>query len=524
MNNSNANVVEYAPAPYETAPEAVTEQNTQESPKGKKNVAARVFAALFAVVGIAVAFLLSVKILVGSAPQSMKLFNAVKDVLKASDKAFGLPVLVTVVDIPSKIAGLALYGFVGFLAISVILGIVAVFCSKKAPAMLRAVVFFFTAAWAMNAIAVYAYNYYVARSNALDYISIALAGVGALTYFILAIAKNGKKAWLNQLHALLSIAASATVLLAALRYTADFKAGLDSGLKGLVSFKIVVIAICAIAALNALIVAIRLQTKKGLALDLARYVVQFIVGVAVCYIAIMSKGAKIFLIFAIVAAAISLLQIVLCIIQNKCKKGKKEKAVKEPKAKKEKAKKENKQETVAAPVEETPVAPIPAIPAPVAAPAMAVAPVAPAPAAPAAPVAPAPAPAAVEIPSEYVVEEYAEALPYDGGPVEGVALAAEVNPTFTSMPAAPVQTAGYDFYNSKSFDPFIAVLDNKERNEFTELFILKYKGVMPEIPEYTVGGDNKEFFRKLFIYLGQYRDRIPDGLLAKIYQFTVKMK
>ena len=159
--------------------------------------------------------------------------------------------------------------------------------------------------------------------------------------------------------------------------------------------------------------------------------------------------------------------------------------------------------------------PIPAMPAPVAAPAMAVAPIAPT-----APVAPAP----VDIPSEYVVEEYAEALPYDGGPVEGVALAEEVNPTFTSMPARPVETAGYDFYNSKSFDPFIAVLDNQERNQFTEIFILKYKGEMPEIPDYVVGGDNKEFFRKLFIYLGQYRDRIPDGLLAKIYQFTVKMK
>ena len=97
-----------------------------------------------------------------------------------------------------------------------------------------------------------------------------------------------------------------------------------------------------------------------------------------------------------------------------------------------------------------------------------------------------------------------------------------MNPTFATPPAH-VNTAGYDFYNCKSFDPFIALLDTEERNQFTELFILKFKGVMPEIPDYEVGGDNKEFFRKVFIYLGQYRDRIPNGLLAKIYQYSLKL-
>ena len=129
-----------------------------------------------------------------------------------------------------------------------------------------------------------------------------------------------------------------------------------------------------------------------------------------------------------------------------------------------------------------------------------------------------------EVEPEFVVEEYAEAMPYDGGPVEGVEIAQEVNPTFEDVVVpTPVNTAGYDFYNCKSFDPFIAMLNNEERNQFTELFILKFKGVMPEIPDYQVGGDNKEFFRKIFIYLGQYRDRIPDGLLAKMYQFNIKL-
>ena len=130
--------------------------------------------------------------------------------------------------------------------------------------------------------------------------------------------------------------------------------------------------------------------------------------------------------------------------------------------------------------------------------------------------------AAMEATSGFHTEEYVEACPYEGGPVAGVLMAEEVNPSF--LPHEPhVTTAGYDFYNTKSFDPFIATLSDNERNEFTELFILKFKGTMPELPDYVVGGDNKEFFRKIFIYLGQYRDRMSQALLAKMYQFSMKI-
>jgi hypothetical protein len=169
-------------------------------------------------------------------------------------------------------------------------------------------------------------------------------------------------------------------------------------------------------------------------------------------------GPNVGIIIAIVAAVVALVQIIICAIQIKASRPKKEEPVEEP-----------------APVVE-----------------------------------------------EFIREEYAEAVAYEGGPVEGVEIAEEVTPTFIAPPPQ-VQTAGYDFYNCKSFDPFIAMLGEQERNQFTELFILKYKGVMPELPDYVVGGDNKNFFRKLFIYLGQYRDRIPDGLLTKIYQFAVRM-
>ena len=122
----------------------------------------------------------------------------------------------------------------------------------------------------------------------------------------------------------------------------------------------------------------------------------------------------------------------------------------------------------------------------------------------------------------FYTETYAEAYPYEGGPVNGVVMAEEATPSFLAK-GPHVNTAGYDFYNCKSFDPFIASLDNDERNEFTDLFIMRFKGDMPEIPSYEVGGNNAEFFHLIFIYLGKYRDRISSKLLNKIYQFANKL-
>ena len=122
-------------------------------------------------------------------------------------------------------------------------------------------------------------------------------------------------------------------------------------------------------------------------------------------------------------------------------------------------------------------------------------------------------------------EEEAEPVIYEGGPIPVEEAAPIVEEPFEPVveDPAPVETADYDYYNSKAFDPFIASLTTEERNQFTEIFILKYKGTMPELPDYVVGGDNKEFFSKIFLYLGQYRDRIPDGLLQKIYMFSTKI-
>ncbi len=129
--------------------------------------------------------------------------------------------------------------------------------------------------------------------------------------------------------------------------------------------------------------------------------------------------------------------------------------------------------------------------------------------------------------ADFHTEEIIEAYAYEGGPVAGIEIAEEVYPTVASIEAqkdpdgAARNTVASLLGNG--FDAFLITLNEKEKNEFIDLYVLKCKGIMPEIPGYVVGGDNKEFFNKVFIYLGQYRDKIPADLLAKMYAFAMKI-
>ncbi len=70
-------------------------------------------------------------------------------------------------------------------------------------------------------------------------------------------------------------------------------------------------------------------------------------------------------------------------------------------------------------------------------------------------------------------------------------------------------------------DTFYDSLTPAEREEFDRLFVR-----MPDengLPPYRVGGDNRDFFRKAFIYLGKFRDEISDGLLRKLYDYSERL-
>ncbi len=70
------------------------------------------------------------------------------------------------------------------------------------------------------------------------------------------------------------------------------------------------------------------------------------------------------------------------------------------------------------------------------------------------------------------------------------------------------------------FDPFIETLTAAERTEFISFFVGR---TVLSLPEYVIGGDNKLFFRMLFIYLGTLRSYISNSLMEKIYQHTAKL-
>lgn len=135
-------------------------------------------------------------------------------------------------------------------------------------------------------------------------------------------------------------------------------------------------------------------------------------------------------------------------------------------------------------------------------------------------------------------KEYIEVVPYEGGPVSGIYVAEVVEEAPAEESAeAPVEEAATEEAPAEEpateeapakeepvgpFDAFMLTLTKEERLQFTDLYILKTVN-MPEIPTYVVGGDNKKFFNKVFIFLAQYRNAIPSALLAKMYDFSMKL-
>ncbi len=140
---------------------------------------------------------------------------------------------------------------------------------------------------------------------------------------------------------------------------------------------------------------------------------------------------------------------------------------------------------------------------------------------------PAPVDPVAEMLKSFKTEEVIEAYAYEGGPVAGIEVAQEVYPTVAALDAqrdpdgAARNTVASLLGNG--FDAFLITLNEKEKNEFIDTYVLKCRGIMPEIPGYVVGGDNKDFFNKVFIYLGQYREKISGDLLSKMYNFSMKI-
>jgi|GEM_PF-2226343 len=118
----------------------------------------------------------------------------------------------------------------------------------------------------------------------------------------------------------------------------------------------------------------------------------------------------------------------------------------------------------------------------------------------------------VEETEETVEEEkdYVEGVPY-----ETIDLDEEDEQEEAQEEAKPVA-------ETKIKDEFLLTLTEEERLAFGDLFFLKSKGAFDGVPEYKLEEDNSVFFRKIFLYLGKFRELIPDELLGKMYDFYTK--
>ncbi|MDE7301035.1 MAG: hypothetical protein K2N47_02585 [Clostridia bacterium] len=78
------------------------------------------------------------------------------------------------------------------------------------------------------------------------------------------------------------------------------------------------------------------------------------------------------------------------------------------------------------------------------------------------------------------------------------------------------QTYGQQ-YTGQS-DPFMDTLTDSEKQEFSDIFILKTKGFVRGVPEYQFNAMNEDFFPAVFVHINRYRTICSDGLLGKMYK------
>ena len=90
------------------------------------------------------------------------------------------------------------------------------------------------------------------------------------------------------------------------------------------------------------------------------------------------------------------------------------------------------------------------------------------------------------------------------------------------QPYAQQPAYGQQPYYANNYipDAFFSSLTPAEKDEFDRLFISRIYGDNKRLPAYRIGGDNREFFTKVFVFMGRYRNVISDGLLEKIYNYS----
>lgn len=430
-------------------------KNTKtNAPKQKKNVGYRLLALVILAACAGILFLPISTFTSAWVIEKQTLIQSVQDILASDVKMFGiLPVFVDGTGVLAPIANIALYLFILAVAIAAICSLIAIFSKKAAPGLVRTAFCLLVGGAFIQTLSILSISNYISEVEATtDLWTIVFAAGGAFVYFLLSLAKNGKAAWLTAVHFLLSLVATLLVVFGMMK--AEGHAFAENP-----SYKLVLIAVVALLILNLFISACRAMSKNGLSGDIVRHVVQLVLALVACFV---GSAAEIqsdnFVLFCVLAAILSAVQIVIATLQLLDRSKKRGEAAAE---------------------------------------------------------------AAL---ADFKTEEYVETYAYAGGPVAGVELAEEITPTMAAAEAAKDGSRpNLATLVGNGFDAFMFNLNDKEKEEFIDLYIIRCKGSMPEIPAYVVGGDNREFFNKVFIYLGQYREKISSVLLSKMYNFSMKL-
>ncbi len=381
---------------------------------------------------------------------------------------------------------------------------------------------------------------------------VTLASLITIVIAHLANKKNpAKYVFINLLMLLLSLGTAFALL-----FPASFTVGAINtihkfnGETGLVLVEhIMLLVVVALVAINTIYSALHMGAKKGMAVSVVLTAIELVAAILLVLFHVLNNGNDFgvliklpTLVLLLTVLSAFLLSLFTCVaikaaekaaLEEEAEDEDEEELLEEAEAQTEEAASEPAAEP--APAEQpAPVAPVPTpapymtapvvnyiMPAPGYMPPMygaPIAPIAPVASAPVAPV-PAPAPASAEM-SEF--ERSMAALAKGEAPAPAPAPAPVAMPTPVTYKPAPAPVVA-PVENSGNYDSFIGTLTESEKNEFVDLFILGRNGANGALPLYAIGGDNKEFFAKVFIYLGRFRAQASTGLLTKLYNHVTKL-
>ncbi len=457
---------------------------TPASPAKSSNIFYRVFALLFALAPVAILLFLQVQVLMfkdGWVVENYKLLDLFIKLFTedgfATTKLFNfLPVTCRAGSLWGTVNSALLYLIPLSMAACILAGIVAIFTPKAAPIITRGILFVEAVvfgAYALSVMMPCGYNKMTVWKN-LDYVVLGTFAGAFLLFTILSFVKSGERALVGLFIFLLTfVSASAIPFACCVENTVVRTLVAEQ-----VLYKWIIFAITAVYFLFAVLGLMGIAARKVYVVDLLRCGLMLLMGCGVIVVSFLMNDLFVFLLYGIIAASAAFAMLIVETLAISAR------ADEETEEQQEKTDEETEEEKEEAEKESTPK-----------------------------------------------VEEPAPVAKEEPVPASVVAVPVAVEDASTQAPAqeaaseaAPAPTAvapESDAYGG-AFDAFIGTLTPEERLQFTQIFLLRSESKLPGIPEYKVGGDNKVFFRKIFVNLGSLRARIPDSLMEKIYQFSIR--